>query len=226
MLKGWNYFERSWVIFFSALGLFLTLFYHDTLLNFAVLFTGILCVIFAAKGSLFNYVFGMANTIAYAFVAYRNGLFGELGLYLLFFLPMNIIGFAMWKNKMNTAFVQMRGLKISCTLLVCAVCALLTAGLGIILSHVKGQNSPYVDAASTVISIVATFLMVLRYKEQWLLYIVLNIVTTALWIIRAANGSEEGRMMIAMWIAFLINAVYGYYNWSRGARMVQETADA
>jgi nicotinamide mononucleotide transporter len=97
------------------------------------------------------------------------------------------------------------------------ICAVSIGVLGFALSHIKTQNTPYIDATSTVLSIVATFLMMWRYKEQWILYIVLNIVTIVMWAIRMANGSTDGAIMILMWTAFLVNAVYGYMIWRKGS---------
>jgi nicotinamide mononucleotide transporter len=71
-----------------------------------------------------------------------------------------------------------------------------------------------------------TFLMVWRYKEQWLVYIILNLFTILMWSIRAVNGSPDGAMMIVMWSAYLVNAVYGYYNWSKGVGQNQEVSGA
>jgi nicotinamide mononucleotide transporter len=60
--------------------------------------------------------------------------------------------------------------------------------------------------------------MVRRFKEQWLVYIVLNLFTVLLWVIRTVEGSGEGLLMIVMWSAYLVNAVYGYYNWNKGVK--------
>ena len=94
--------------------------------------------------------------------------------------------------------------------------------LGVLLSLIKGQNNPFIDAITNVLSIIATFLMMYRYKEQWILYITLNCFTVALWIIRLKNGSLEAPIMIIMWSAFLVNAIYGYINWSAGVRAVNK----
>jgi len=53
----------------------------------------------------------------------------------------------------------------------------------------------------------ALALRVLRYREQWLLWIVLNIISILLW---ADNTS-----MYVMYSAYLLNSLYGYYNWSK-----------
>ncbi|MDR6923510.1 MULTISPECIES: nicotinamide riboside transporter PnuC [Chryseobacterium] len=218
ILKSWKPFEIIWLLSFSLLSIGIAVINKDNWLNFFVLVSGILCVVLAAKGSIWNYVIGTLNTAAYAFVAYQNGLFGELGLYLIFFLPMNIFGYFMWKKHIKNDIVEMKSLQLKSLLAVFVLTALGCAVLGYLLSAVRGQNTPYLDGMSTIISITATILMILRYKEQWLLYIILNIVTVIIWIIRTLDGSESGIMMIAMWSAFLINAVYGYYNWNKGSK--------
>ncbi|AIQ21267.1 nicotinamide mononucleotide transporter [Paenibacillus sp. FSL H7-0357] len=217
---GWNLFELTWLVLFTSIAVGFTVISKDSLFGFTVFITGVLCVVLAAKGNLMSYVFGMYNTIGYAYLAYVNGLFGEVMLNLLFFVPMNVVGFYMWKNNRTDGKLSMRQLELKRLLLVGAVCVLGSLLLGLGLSFIPGQNSPYIDAITTVLSVVATLLMVRRFKEQWLVYIVLNMFTVLLWVIRMLEGSGEGLLMIVMWSAYLVNAVYGYYNWNKGAREV------
>ncbi len=217
---GWNLFELSWLVLFTAIAVGFTVISKDSVFGFTVFVTGVLCVVLAAKGNLMNYVFGMYNTVGYAYLAYVNGLFGEVMLNLLFFVPMNVVGFYMWKNNSNHGKLSMRQLELKGLLLVGAVCIAGCLLLGFGLSFIPGQNSPYIDAITTVLSVAATLLMVRRFKEQWLVYIVLNMFTVLLWVIRMLEGSGEGLLMIVMWSAYLVNAVYGYYNWNKGAREV------
>lgn len=218
---GWNLFEITWLALFTSIAVGFTVMSKDSLFGFTVFITGVLCVVLAAKGNLMSYVFGMYNTVGYAYLAYINGLFGEVMLNLLFFVPMNVIGFYMWKNnRQENGKLAMRQMDIRGLLLAGMVSVIGCLLLGFGLSFISGQNSPYIDAATTVLSIVATFLMVRRFKEQWLVYIVLNLFTVLLWAIRMLEGSGEGLMMIVMWSAYLINAVYGYYIWNKGAKEV------
>ncbi|AIQ71685.1 nicotinamide mononucleotide transporter [Paenibacillus graminis] len=217
---GWNLFELAWLVLFTSIAVGFTVISKDSLFGFTVFITGVLCVVLAAKGNLMSYVFGMYNTVGYAYLAYVNGLFGEVMLNLLFFVPMNVVGFYMWKNNSNNGKLSMRQLELKGLLLVGAICIAGCLLLGFGLSFIPGQNSPYIDAITTVLSVVATLLMVRRFKEQWLVYIVLNMFTVLLWVIRMLEGSGEGLLMIVMWSAYLVNAVYGYYNWNKGAREV------
>ncbi|WP_151733422.1 nicotinamide riboside transporter PnuC [Paenibacillus tengchongensis] len=217
-LGSWKLFELVWLVAFTGIAVVFTVLSGDSLFGFTVFITGVLCVVLTAKGKLMSYVFGMYNTFGYAYLAYINGLFGEVMLNLLFFVPMNVIGFYMWRKNLTDGKLSMRQMELRGMLLVGAVCIAGCLLLGFGLSFIAGQNSPYIDAITTVLSIVATLLMVRRFKEQWLVYIVLNMFTVLLWIIRTAEGSGEGPLMIVMWSAYLINAVYGYYNWNKGAK--------
>ncbi|KGR74973.1 nicotinamide riboside transporter PnuC [Ureibacillus sinduriensis] len=216
---GWNLFEITWLVLFTSIAVGFTVISKDSLFGFTVFITGVLCVVLAAKGNLMSYVFGMYNTVGYAYLAYINGLFGEVMLNLLFFVPMNIIGFYMWKsNRQEDGKLAMRQMNKMGLLQLVVACVIGCVMLGFGLSFIPAQNSPYIDAATTVLSVVATFLMVRRFKEQWLVYIVLNLFTVLLWAIRMLEGSGEGLLMIVMWGAYLINAIYGYYVWNKGAK--------
>lgn len=65
--------------------------------------------------------------------------------------------------------------------------------------------------------------MLRRYREQWAAYIILNMLSVFMWSVRAMGGSPEGSLMIVMWSAYLINAFYGWYNWSKGVSTEKET---
>ncbi|RXZ83760.1 nicotinamide riboside transporter PnuC [Paenibacillaceae bacterium] len=218
LLGNWNRYEIAWLGLFSGIAIMLTVVMKDTLFGFTVFITGVLCVVLAAKGNLMTYVFGMYNTFGYAYLSYTNGLFGEVMLNLLFFVPMNAIGFLMWKKHRHGGKLAMRQMDLRNLFLVAVACVLCSLALGFGLSRIPAQNSPYIDALTTVLSVVATLLMVRRFKEQWLVYIVLNIFTVLLWVIRTVDGSPDGMLMIVMWSAYLVNAIYGYYTWNKGAK--------
>ena len=136
---------------------------------------------------------------------------------LFFYVPTGILGCFLWKPQLEGAYVKMRALTLKQTFLVLFICLACTVGMGLRLAQIKGQNTPYIDATTNVLSIIATILMMYRYREQWLLYILLNIFTVLMWSIRTADGSAEGPLMIVMWSAYLVNAIYGYWNWYLGS---------
>jgi hypothetical protein len=45
-----------------------------------------------------------------------------------------------------------------------------------------------------------------------------------MWGFRMMQGSPEGLLMMVMWLAYLVNACYGFYNWSKGSAKKPESA--
>lgn len=213
--NDWTFFERILLVLSIGIAFFITLYKQDSILNLVILATGISCVILTAKGSPWSFIFGIVNTLLYSYIVYLNGLYGELGLNLLFFFPMNIIGYILWESNSikNKVIIGSMNRSIFATVLILSV--LFSFLLGKILANIKSQNNSYFDASATILSITATIFTVMRYKEQWVFYIALNLLTISIWCLRAYQGSKDGSVMILMWLAFLANALYGYSSWNK-----------
>ena len=84
-------------------------------------------------------------------------------------------------------------------------------GYKVILDLLGGAGT-LLDSASTVTSVVANALMMLRYREQWLLWIIIDIITVIMWVL------VGDLVMVTMWSVYLINAFYGYHNWTKMAK--------
>jgi nicotinamide mononucleotide transporter len=156
-------------------------------------------------------------------LAYGNGLYGEVYLNLVFFIPTGVIGYVMWyRHTRQDRTVEMRKLGWPQRFIVAAICLACTAGLGVLLGLNPRQNTPFIDATTNVLSVVATFLMMWRYKEQWLLYILLNVVAIGMWFLRFRAGGAAGDLMILMWSLFLLNASFGYWRWHMGTKRAMQ----
>ncbi len=217
-IKGWNLFEIIWLVSFSAIELIIAFTAHESFLGITTYLAGVFCVVLAAKGNIWNYPVGIYNSVVYAFISYQNGLFGEVMLNLLFFVPTGIIGWIMWSKKMQDSTVIMRKMKLKFMCGMILLGALGTLAYGFWLSTLKGQNTPYMDSFNVVASIIATILMMLRFREQWVFYIGINIAETVMWVIRFAHGGSDTATMVVMWVAYLVNSVYGLYVWNKGSQ--------
>lgn len=218
ILRGYKL-DRLWLAFLAVAGGLLSACLATSIFDASVFLSGILCVGLIATGRREGYLIGLYNSVSYSILAYGNGLFGEVYLNLLFFIPTGVIGYLMWcRHTRGDLTVEMRQLNWKQRLMVTGICVISTVGLGILLGLNPLQNTPFIDATTNVLSVVATFLMMWRYKEQWLLYILLNIVTINMWFLRFRAGSETGDLMILMWSLFLLNAFFGYWRWHVGTK--------
>lgn len=221
-----NKLDRGWLTLLVVLGSVLSAVLAENVFDLTVFLSGILCVGLTAVGRREGYLIGLYNSLSYSVLAYGNGLYGEVYLNLLFFVPTGVIGYVMWRrHTMKDNTVAMRQLIWLQRLVLAAVCVACTAGLGEVLSLNPNQNTPFIDATTNVLSVVATFLMMWRYKEQWMLYIVLNMVTVVMWTLRFLAGGAAGDLMVLMWSLFLLNAVFGCWRWHAGVKWLARACE-
>lgn len=225
-LGGWTRFEASWLMIFLAIQIGIFIYEPDSWIATIAAITGILCVVFVGKGKISNYLFGLISVSLYAYISYTFQLYGEMMLNLLVYVPVQFIGFYFWRknmtseNTVNNAGVQeviAKALTVKQWLIVVAS-AVIGTFLYIELLKSLGSALPVLDGATVVISIVAQILMVLRYREQWALWIIVNIMTISLWAAMYFQNGETSLPLLVMYVMYLCNSVYGYYNWIKLAR--------
>ena len=182
---------------------------------------GVLCVVLVAKGSLWNYLFGIINVSMYAYISYKASLYGDAALNALYYVPMQFIGWWQWRKRgaaMNeaegSAQVRARRFNALQRALLFLGCAILVVAVGFVLRYI-GDPQPFKDSTTTVLSIVAQALMALAFMEQWVLWIITNIVSVVMWSICAARGEAHASVMVIMWSFYLLNSLNGLRVWLR-----------
>lgn len=216
-LTGWKLWEIAWLAVACAVITALSIYWHDDLMGIVSATTGVACVVCTGKGKLSAYVFGTVNVVLYAIIAYKQKYYGEVMLNALYYLPLQFYGFAVWKKHMNADTHEVEKKKMSAKWRAVTAGAVITgtAAYGLVL-RALGGSLPFVDALSTVVSVVAMYISVKMYAEQWLLWIAVDIVTVVMWAVVFAQGGESIATLL-MWIVYLANAVIMYFKWRREA---------
>ena len=183
---------------------------------------GVLCVVLVAKGSIWNYLFGIINVSMYAYISYKVELYGDAALNALYYVPMQFIGYWQWRKRGAAVTEQQaegQGVQVKArrfnwhqrALLAIGCAAAVVAG-GFILKHF-GDPQPFKDSTTTVLSIVAQALMALAFMEQWVLWIITNVVSVVMWCICVARGEAHAAVMVIMWVFYLLNSLNGFRVW-------------
>lgn len=215
LLKKFTYFE--WFMVLSVIIFTIYFMIIDTEKNMLYLvidavaaISGILCVVLCAKGKKSQYIWGLLNVIGYVIIAFMNKYYGEVMLNAIYYLPSQFIGYYLWSKHNNKKIDKVKGRKLNLknSIILLIGCALGVFGYKLILDYLGG-NSTLLDSSSTIISVIANTLMLLRYREQWLLWIIIDTITVIMWLVAG------DLIMVTMWLVYLINAFYGYYNWTK-----------
>lgn len=212
--KNWTSIDFAWLIIANGIILGLSLYWGDGIVPIISALTGVTCVIFVSKQMMSNYFFGIINVGLYAYLAFKSRLYGDFMLNAFYYFPMQFIGLYMWtKAKDSDGDVKSKTLTNKGKIILTIVSIASIAAYSFILS-LLGGNIPIIDATSTILSIIAQILMVRRYLEQWYLWVIVNIVSIIMWAVSLTQGSGDMSTLL-MWVIFLLNSLYGLYNWRK-----------
>lgn len=220
ILKDWNLFEKLWLFTFVTIIIGTGIIFKDTAMGMTASLTGVLCVVLVAKGKISNYFFGVINTVLYAYISYKTNLYGEAMLNAFFYLPIQFIGFYLWKKNMNSDdganTVKAKTLTVQGWIYTLMTVAFVSLAYGFFL-HAIGSQQAGLDAVAVVLSMTAQLLMLKRFAEQWLLWIAVNVLTIILWL-NVFIHSGNSVTVLVMWCSYLTNSIYGYVKWKKLAR--------
>ena len=215
--SDWNMFEKIWLFTFVIVMLVLSIVWNDTPIALVASISGIISVVLCAKGKVSNYYFAILQGLCYIYVSYHAHLYGEV-MYNTVMMPVAIIGIITWKKHMDSSNkeVQVRNLTAKWRIIVGAIAVAAIFTYMKILTAMGGALT-LIDATSTVLSVIAVILTILRYTEQWVIWLFVDIVSFVMWLlVFLKNGGDI--TIAVMWFANMINAIYGLYNWNKMAK--------
>lgn len=210
---GYNLFERIFLLSMVLLQVIVYCFVPDTPIGMICGIAGCICVVLTAKGKISSYVFNFIQMATYMSICWDAALYLEFGEQVFYFIAC-IFGVVLWKRNMiknddGTEQVKAKKFKLWQWLVTIIIAIISTLVLGYFGDVILGSTLSYLDAATVALAVIAQLLMVWRYREQWAIWIAIDIFSLIMFII-LRNWS-----MVAMYIAWTINAFYGWYNWSK-----------
>ena len=173
---------------------------------------GCISVVLTAKGRWLMYPIGFIQNFTYTVLAFQNKFYGEV-LEQMFYIVTMLWGMYAWSKNMTvnedgTKDVKTRKFNWIEWILSIVATIIGTYLLGRVLIYM-GAEQAYTDAATNVMALFAQIMMVKRYREQWVWWILIDIFCIKMWFV-AGNWS-----MVAMYIAWTVNCIYGWYNWTK-----------
>ncbi|PHM63537.1 nicotinamide riboside transporter PnuC [Xenorhabdus ishibashii] len=167
---------------------------------------GLLCIWFASQEKIINYLFGLINVSLFAVIFFQIQLYASLILQIFFFAA-NIYGWYAWSrvNEQKQIELKIRWLNPKQMAIVTAVSiftilimtfnidrifgymakvvvlALQGMGPDIIMPDLQPDAFPFWDSVMTVLSIVAMILMTRKYVENWLIWVIIDVISVVIY---------------------------------------------
>lgn len=170
---------------------------------------GIIGTILGIKGRRSNFIFAVLNALAYGYTAWCNQFYGSAIINILVYMPFSFFGFYSWGKNRN-ANKEVIARKLSVRQLVFFTMAIITSTivLNSILILCNG-SSTILDSAATVLVFFATILAILRYREQWIVWLIADVLQLFMWT------TTNDPAILVMRIFFPLSSIYGFINWRK-----------
>ena len=181
-------------------------------LEIAAVILGLLNVGLLLRRSIWNFPFGMAMVALYMLIFWQAKLYGEAGLQV-FFFAVQAYGWMLWARAggMEHA-VSVRWLGWPARLTWLAAIAVVGLGLGGAMHRWTNAAMPFADAPIAAASVAAQFLLSFRRIENWVLWILIDLGSIALYIVRGLD------LTAGLYVAFLGLSVLGLREWTVAGR--------
>lgn len=187
-----------------------------SVLELIAVFFGLLSVWYAKKANILVYPTGILSVLIYVNICFENQLYADMGINAFYFI-MSVYGWIMWSKK--NPYSRVRKISWSSkrfklfSLGFFILSLFITLGL---LKIFKADDAvywdsyvPYIDTLTTALSIVAMLHMALKKIENWILWILIDLISVPLYFYKGLIFTSF------QFAAFLVLALMGFYEWKR-----------
>lgn len=188
----------------------------QTWIDWTILITAILYIVLAARENIWCWFFGIISCSLWGYVSFNANLIAD-GCLQIFYVGISFLGIYEWKFK--TKSIKEEELKVSELPLkshfkIIALGILISFPLVFILQKYSFAEAIYLDSLTTVFAVIATYMVARKIIENWLYWIVIDVVYIYLY------GSRGLWMLAAIMVIYIVIAVFGYFNWKKELQSV------
>ena len=185
---------------------------------------GVLANVLSANGRILTFLFGLIDVAIYGAMCLTGAKYGNAALHLLYFLPMQVVGFLQWRKRGASGESRVRARRLDGRqwLLYGSIFLVgLVAAYFILAALDKNEAARVVkwmvltDAVSMMCNILGQWLLSTAYMEQWYFWIGVNIFSVVMWVLtlRQSPDSSYALVYVVKYSFYLLNSLNGLRIW-------------
>lgn len=184
-------------------------------LSLAAPLVGVSALIFVGKGHALGQLLTIVFAVLYGVISLRVQYYGEMITYLGMTAPMALLALITWlrhpyEDTQEVAVHRMTRRETAAMLLL----TVLATVIFYFILRALGNAALAVSTLSVTTSFLASYLTAKRSPWYALAYAMNNLVLIVLWIISSLTDIS-GTAMVACFVMFFVNDIYGFINWRR-----------
>ena len=166
---------------------------------------GVISVVLCSQRKLSFYFWGIFQFVTILIISYQTNLPGKV-IENAFYLLTMLVGFLLWDRNKTKDEVKTETMGFSDYAILAVFTPLLIFGVSTFTVDANSEQ-PVLDTLTTVIGIIAQIMLIFRFREQWVLWFILDVLCIVLWAI------DGNWCLMVQYIFWTINCIYGYYCW-------------
>ncbi len=184
-------------------------------LNLIASLIGVTALIFVAKGHVLGQLLTVLFAIFYGIISFFFHYYGEMITYLFMTAPMAIVATITW---IKNPYKDSEEVKVSNVtkkqLLIMSLFSIIVTILFYFILKICNTTNLLLSTISITTSFIASYLTYLRSPYYAIGYSANDIVLIILWILASIEDISY-LPMVACFLMFLSNDLYGFYNWTK-----------
>ena len=178
--------------------------------------TGVIYLWLEYRASIYLWITGIIMPAIYIFVYYDAGLYADFGINI-YYLLIALYGWFVWKTGftlLGKKGTTEQELPISYTprsawLWVTAAYIIAQLFIAWLLINYTDSTVPWADSFTTALSIVGMWMLARKYIEQWWVWCIVDVASSALYLYKGLNFTA------ILYAVYAIISIFGYYKWKR-----------
>jgi nicotinamide mononucleotide transporter len=191
----------------------------DIVLEIITVVFGLLSVWYSKNNNILVFPTGMISTAIFIYLLYKWVLLGDMMINAYYFL-MSIYGWFVWTRKKNNTITPIS--RVTNNEKKIGIIIFLSSLVFVYLIYVYfdkwGTITSYVDNITTAIFFVGMWLMAKRKIENWIFWIIADIISIPLYFYKGLTFTS------LQYLIFTFIAIAGYYSWKNILNKSQQTA--
>ena len=172
-------------------------------------FTGLIYLYFSIRRLIWLWPLGIITSAFYVYIFFESKFYADMSLQFYYFF-ISFYGWYKWnlvKSQAGKVKIRIAGLRQCGVYFIYTV--LLTVLISFILINYTDSTIPVWDAFTTAGSILATWMLARRILENWLFWIIIDLISMGLYIYKGLYPT------VVLFFVYTVMAFIGYVKWKK-----------
>ncbi len=181
---------------------------------------GLICVLLTIRQNIWCWPVGLLMVVLYIYIFYQARLYSDMGLQVIYVF-LQFYGWYQWlhggkdHSKLNVRRISP---PMGIAWIITGIAG--TFVLGYVMARYTDASLPYWDAATTVLSLIAQYLMAKKLLESWAFWIVVDVMAVGIYLAKSLYLTS------GLYAVFLGLAITGFFAWHKSMKQPEPEAAA